>query len=116
MRNCFKVIGVCLVLALYSCGEAVTTDNGPMDPSRGGGSQNTATLSWDPDSEPDLAGYKVYYGASPGTYETSIDVSYTTTYVVTNLESGTRYYFAITAYDISGNESAFSNEVFKDIP
>jgi len=39
-----------------------------------------------------------------------------TTYTVTSLSGGTRYYFRVTAYDTSSNESSFSNEVFKDIP
>jgi len=79
------------------------------------------TLSWDPpttniDGTPitDLAGYKVYYGNSSGTYTSSIDVGNTTTYTITGLQPGT-YYFAVTAYDTSGNESDYSNEVTETI-
>ena len=45
-----------------------------------------------------------------------LEVGDVTTFTVTGLNSGTRYYFAATAFDTSNNESAFSNEVFKDIP
>lgn len=70
------------------------------------------TLSWDPNTEPDLAGYKVYYGTSSHNYTETIDVGNTTTYQITGLSEGT-YYFAVTAYDTSGNESDFSDEVSK---
>ncbi len=33
-----------------------------------------ATLAWTPNSESDLAGYKVYYGNSSGIYDNSVDV------------------------------------------
>jgi chitodextrinase len=81
---------------------------------------NTATLTWDAVTYPTLSGYRVYYGTSPGNYLQSagqgINVGNVTTYPVTGLSSGTRYYFAVTAFDSSGNESGFSNEVFKDMP
>lgn len=84
-----------------------------------GPTQNNAVVSWDSNSESDLAGYRVYYGFSPGSYFQArgdgVQVS-ATFYTVTGLTSGQRYYFAVTAVDISGNESGFSNEVFKDIP
>lgn len=37
-------------------------------------------------------------------------------YVVNNLTSGRTYYFAVTAYDAAGLESAFSAEAVKAIP
>jgi fibronectin type 3 domain-containing protein len=69
------------------------------------------TLAWDPNTEPQLAGYKVYFGTSTGVYTTTIDVQNVTTYTVTGLAPGQTYYFAVTAYDGSGDESGFSNEV-----
>jgi chitodextrinase len=80
----------------------------------------TATLAWDAVSASNLSGYRIYYGTAPGTYMQplgqGINVGNVTSYTVTGLTSGTRYYFAATAVDTSGNESTFSNEVFKDIP
>ena len=71
-------------------------------------------------THPNRRGYRVYFGTAPGTYSQSswewLDAGNATTYTVTGLTSGTRYYFAVKAYDASNNESAFSNEVFKDIP
>jgi hypothetical protein len=68
-------------------------------------------LAWDPNTEPTLAGYKLYYGTAPRTYDTSIDVGNVTTYTITGLTPGVTYYFAATAYDTNGSESDFSNEV-----
>ncbi len=73
-----------------------------------------ADLSWNANTEPDLSGYKVYYGASSGNYGTPISVGNTTSHSLTNLSDGT-YFFAVTAIDTSGNESGFSNEVSKTL-
>jgi len=66
-------------------------------------------LSWTASTDSDLAGYKAYYGISSQNYSTSINVGKVTSYTLTGLNEGT-YYFALTAYDTSGNESAYSNE------
>jgi hypothetical protein len=71
-------------------------------------------LQWDPNSETDLAGYKVYYGTSSGIYGTPITIGTQASYTFTQLASGT-YYFAVTAYNASGLESAFSNEVIATV-
>jgi hypothetical protein len=69
------------------------------------------TLAWDANSEPDVAGYTVYFGTAPGGYSTSIDLGNITTYVVSGLGAGSMYYFAVSAYTAAGAESAVSNEV-----
>jgi len=80
----------------------------------------TAILSWDPVVATALNGYRIYYGTTPGTYlqpaGQGLNVGNVTTYTVTGLNSGTRYYFVVTAFDTGSNESIYSNEVFKDIP
>lgn len=64
-----------------------------------------------PNTETDLAGYKVYYGIATENYETHIDFGNQLTYTVTGLADGAVYYLALTAYDLTGNESGYSNEV-----
>lgn len=81
---------------------------------------NQAILSWDKNSEADLAGYRIYYGTMSGTYAKIIDVGLTATpatpsYTIYGLTPGNTYYFVATAYDTAGNESAYSNEIFKII-
>ena len=72
----------------------------------------TMSIAWDPVSDSDLAGYKVYYGTAPGNYPLSKDVGNTTSTVLTGLDPCTRYYVAVKAYDTGGLESAsYSNEI-----
>ena len=70
-----------------------------------------ATLAWEPNKEPDLAGYKIYRGLESGVYTDMVDVGNKTTYTVTGLLTDTTYFFVLTAYDLSSNESGYSEEV-----
>jgi hypothetical protein len=72
-------------------------------------------LAWDANADPNLAGYKVYIGTASKQYGAPINVGKQTTYSVPNPAPGT-YYFAVTAYNTSGQESGFSNEVVYSIP
>lgn len=85
----------------------------------------SATLSWtsptqNDDGSPltDLAGFKVYWGTSEGSYPNSVtlDNPGLTTYVVDNLISGNTYFFVTTAFNSTGDESNYSNVASKTIP
>ena len=93
----------------------VTSGSAASSTTPSGSSATTATLSWNPSTSTNLAGYKVYRGTSSGTYSSSVDVGNVTSYAITNLGVGTTYYFAVTAHNISGVESSFSNEVSKSV-
>ena len=69
------------------------------------------TLQWDPNTEADLAGYRLYYGFSSRSYDNVVDLGDQTTYTLSGLEQGQTYYFALTAFDTEGLESGYSNEV-----
>jgi hypothetical protein len=69
----------------------------------------SVTLAWDPDSG--VAGYRLHYGISSGSYAETKDVGNTTTSTVSSLTAGQTYYFVVTAYDTDGLESLPSNEV-----
>lgn len=84
------------------------------------------TLAWDPNSETDLAGYKVYYGAASGGPYNGAGASGGNSpitvplgslanqslpeYSVNNMPNQT-WYFVLTAYDTEGLESGYSNQV-----
>ena len=78
---------------------------------------SSVTLTWNPNTDSDLAGYKVYRSTTSGVYGAPIATvpANVTTYQVTGLQVGITYYFVLTAYDTSGNESGFSAEVSKSI-
>ena len=93
-----------------------------------------STLTWDAPTtytnsyvlvETDIKEYRVYYSTSPGSYSTGNFYSISdpnnaltpTRVTVSNIISqatGT-YFFVVTAVDKDGAESAFSNEVSKNI-
>ncbi len=70
----------------------------------------TVTLSWDANTETDLAGYKVYWGTVSRTYGPAVMIGKVTTYTTPKLANGT-WFFAVTAINTGGAESGFSNEV-----
>jgi Domain of unknown function (DUF4082)/Fibronectin type III domain len=69
----------------------------------------SVTLAWD--AESGVAGYRLHYGTSSGSYAQTGDVGTNTTATVSNLTAGQTYYFAVTAYNSTGLESQPSNEV-----
>jgi Fibronectin type III domain/Viral BACON domain len=75
----------------------------------------TATLTWTPNTETDLAGYNVYMGTKSGAYGAPVSVGTATTYTVGNLVGGATYYFTVTALNSAGAESLHSSEVSKPV-
>ena len=69
------------------------------------------TLTWDANTESDLAGYRVYQGSGtdPTTF-TRVQQVAATTATIKGLDS-TAHSFAVTAYTTAGLESAYSNIV-----
>jgi fibronectin type 3 domain-containing protein len=76
-------------------------------------STGSLTLEWNANTEPDLAGYKIYSATSSGAYGAAIATAAAnaTSYDATGLQPGVTYFFVITAFDAAGNESARSDEV-----
>lgn len=68
------------------------------------------SLAWNVSSGP-VAGYKVYYSETSGSYGDPVDVGNTTSCTIKNLSPDTTYYLVVKAYDASGNLSAPSNEL-----
>ena len=73
-------------------------------------------LEWDRSLDPNIAGYKVYYGTRSGDYSYVVDVGCTTSCVIAGLEDKRTYFFAAKAYDGFRTESDFSNEVYYFAP
>ncbi len=69
------------------------------------------TLAWAPSSDEDVVGYQIRYGTASRRYDKSVDVGDATTAVVSNLTTGSTYYFVVTAYNSARLESGPSNEI-----
>ena len=69
------------------------------------------SLSWNANSESDLAGYRLHWGITSGSPTQHIDVGNVTTGTITELETGVRYFVTVTAYNTSRLESGPSNEI-----
>ena len=74
------------------------------------------TIAWDSNAQPEVVGYKLYYGTSSGQYSGTFDVSNQTAGTLSGLQAGAAYFFAATAYDVHGNQSNYSAEVSFAIP
>ncbi|MCK5681782.1 FG-GAP repeat protein [bacterium] len=75
---------------------------------------NNVTLEWDPSQEESVTGYLLYYGNASSKYLPPIDVGLNTNYTINDLNTKQMWFFAVKAYDGEGNQSDYSNEVFKD--
>jgi hypothetical protein len=72
----------------------------------------TVNLAWNPSPSANIGGYKVAYGTSSGRYTSTINAGKKTTYSLTGLKDGAKYFFAVRAYNSAKTiESAYSNEI-----
>lgn len=71
----------------------------------------SVTLAWNPSPDASVTGYRIYWGPSSGVYTNSVAVGNVSLTTLSGLRTNTFYVFAATAYDASGVESDFSNEV-----
>ena len=71
----------------------------------------TVTLAWDASTTETVTGYKLHWGTASGNYQTTVDTGDVLQFTLLNMPSGIELFFVATAYDGSGNESGYSNEV-----
>ena len=76
----------------------------------------SVTLAWDPNIEPDVAGYRLYYGTSSNMFGIVVNCGNVTNYTVADLQNGLTYSFYVTCYNTSGLESEPSNVVDYSVP
>ncbi|MFQ5629051.1 MAG: dockerin type I domain-containing protein [bacterium] len=68
------------------------------------------TVTWDPNEEADLAGYNIYYGKKSRQYSDIIQVGKVAETKL-NIDKGSIYYLAISAFDTANNTSNMSDEI-----
>jgi hypothetical protein len=126
LRIAERTMGTVLVAALMALGLAgcdddpvvvpdVTPPAAPQALSSVTG-DGRVTLTWVKNTEPDFYMYRVWRGAEYGGPYDNLGSTATTTYVDETAENGVTYFFAVSAVDRSGNESALSVEAVFDTP
>jgi hypothetical protein len=115
-----KALGVVLVAVMMSgCHENLFVDTTPPRPPEGIQAvalDNAVELSWLPNPEPDVAGYKVWLSDRyDGRYE-RIGSTGSVGFVDYAAGNGVRVYYAVTAFDYEGNESDLSKDVVYATP
>jgi hypothetical protein len=123
--------GLVLALMLTACS---TEENytGSLDGSPGAigggvvqGTLQNVTLSWvapveredgTPISMSEIAGYRIYYGETEGDYINEVDVHDRDTmqFTLKDLPEGT-YYIVVTALDMDGRESRYSETIMANV-
>jgi hypothetical protein len=109
------VLMLAIVALIASCDRSPVTSSAPSAVVSNG----AVRLEWNSVSEPNVNGYRVYYGTASRNYQQPFGqgaVSTTTNYTVTGLAGPGRYFFAVTATNTLGKESGFSDEIFVDLP
>lgn len=111
------------IVIVVSDGTA-SADLGPFSITVEAVSMGAVTLNWQPPTQNEdgtligneLAGYKIYWGTTPGNYTNSVTLNNSglTSYMVENLAPGT-YEFVATAFNNAGMESRFSNAATKTV-
>lgn len=66
---------------------------------------NSVALVWESNTEPDLAGYRVYRSVGDRPFEKVADVNAVPSYSDNMIEHGKTYHYAVTAIDKANNES-----------
>jgi hypothetical protein len=69
------------------------------------------TLTWNANSETNLAGYRVQYGTVSGSPTSTVDVGRVTSWRITGVSAGVTYYYRVVAYNTSGQTGTPSAQV-----
>lgn len=80
------------------------------------GAAASLRVTWASNTEADLAGYRLEYGTSAGSYSGTVEAGLANSCDVTGLQPGLLYFFALYAYDEAGNLSAPSEEITGRVP
>jgi hypothetical protein len=114
VKKSLALIGTCLFFLHTACGGA---GSGIRTTPPVQSAQHTVTLSWYANYPP-VAGYNIYRGTAHGGPYSNLNSSLqaTTSFNDATVQSGTKYYYVVTAVDTQNQESDYSAEVEVAIP
>ena len=124
MRAIGTILLLAAVVALSGCRDDVTGPRDTYAPAAPRGlrtvtGDHTVYMTWLENTEPDVAGYRIYMApcatGSGCPYE-RIGSTGSTSFTVAGLANGETRYFAVAAYDFAGNESDLTYETIFDTP
>ena len=72
---------------------------------------NSIELTWGRDTEPDLAGYRIYRAEAGGEFKKVGETAEAPSYSDRQIEAGKKYRYKVSAFDTAGNESKQSAEI-----
>lgn len=114
MKNILTAIGVIAVIIFSGCRyDMMAPDTNPPNAPRGlyaNARDNQVNLYWNHNYERDLAGYRVYVSSSFSGRYLYIGITQQDYFIDRSVTNGKTYYYAVSAYDYDGNESALSRE------
>ena len=124
MRKAIPILLAVTSLALVGCNESTEPPRDTVPPVAPQGlysvtGDGQVSLYWTPNTESDLAGYRVYEAPcadGPSCPYDRVGSTATTQFAVTGLNNGVTRYFAVAAVDVAGNESALSIQNWYDTP
>jgi len=110
--------GPLLIIVLASVAFFGACGSGSVDLTTERTAAHSVELSWTASTSPNVAGYNIYRSTSPEGPFTKINSTQVlaTHYTDINVASGMTYYYAATAVDSGGRESAYSKLVQADVP
>lgn len=115
-----KIFGILFFsLFTFSCQDFDVIDTTPPASPRGIQTislDNAVQLDWLDNTEPDLAGYRIWVSDRYDGKYVHIGTTKTNRFIDRGARNGVTYYYGLTAFDFNGNESEMSREVVYDTP
>ncbi len=117
MRRMLTLLALPLALVLGGCEDDSVSPRDLTPPAAPRGfhsvtGDHSVRLAWLANTESDVVGYRVYTadcGSGGGCPYRLVATTYGTTYTVTGLANGVTRYYAVSAFDASGNESVLAD-------
>ena len=111
IRTATRVLALSIALLAVGCHDSNKVTNVDPLPARVDGvysvtGDGEVTIYWRPNQDNDIDHYKVYRNSAPTGTFSLIGTSSSTSFVDTHVTNGVTYYYAVSAVDLAGQESA----------